>query len=705
MKKNGIKKLLAVLLAASLTLSNTIALAAVSGSDNAEENNPASDGISIMLDGEKLSLDVKPQIINGRIMIPMREIFEALKADVEWNADKKEITAKSDIGTVIMRIGYLLMYVNGTPKLLDVAPQITDGVTMIPLRNISEAMGCNVNWDDSTQTASINNWESVWVKKLSASYSFAQIENLSDYNSKIKPRLSTIGIIENIKIRDISDNVYDSVIMATVKDLFENKWNVILSPLAEDENNRNSFDGFLNKSVIVLGEYYNVLEQFNNPILIAHKILDVTNGIKLIYHKDFDSLYPEIKSEQAKRTVYGAGGFTIEAPCDDDEMLVKLYLYNKPMVALFSESGQIKVVPESKKEKYTADEWFEESFPRIMYTWNNKLRFVKSKDYEQKKSDGWHDYPTVKMYAPDGRTTDVEECDIESFQNVGWFLNPVTTMYAPDGRTIDIEQSQVEDYLNVGWYISPVTTMYAPDGREIVIDQSEITEYENVGWYTKPVQYVYAPDGRAELIPRSDVNSWVNVGWYTDLFIGKPYVHNFKDITKNMPYVGDGDVLELRWDPVKNAIGYEIEIKSADGYETEARQYYEIVNAEGELVYTTAGSEVYNEKVRIRGFGLNRLGETVYGPWSDVRQFFFSKHGYTFRFDLLDWNHLNEVREALGVPNNNTIHTTVYKPFFIDNRYVIEVEFEKRFRRQRLIWVKALCDHYTGEILDIDSNY
>ena len=83
MKKNGIKKLLAVLLAASLTLSNTIALAAVSGSDNAEENNPASDGISIMLDGEKLSLDVKPQIINGRIMIPMREIFEALKADVE----------------------------------------------------------------------------------------------------------------------------------------------------------------------------------------------------------------------------------------------------------------------------------------------------------------------------------------------------------------------------------------------------------------------------------------------------------------------------------------------------------------------------------------------------------------------------------------------------------------------------------------------
>ena len=57
------------------------------------------------------------------------------------------------------------------------------------------------------------------------------------------------------------------------------------------------------------------------------------------------------------------------------------------------------------------------------------------------------------------------------------------TMYAPDGRTIEINKSEIEAYKSVGWYVEPVRTMYAPDGRTIVIAQSETEAYKNVGWY------------------------------------------------------------------------------------------------------------------------------------------------------------------------------------------------------------------------------
>ena len=40
------------------------------------------DGITVFIDGGRLTLDVPPQIMNGRVMVPMRAIFEAMGASV-----------------------------------------------------------------------------------------------------------------------------------------------------------------------------------------------------------------------------------------------------------------------------------------------------------------------------------------------------------------------------------------------------------------------------------------------------------------------------------------------------------------------------------------------------------------------------------------------------------------------------------------------
>lgn len=91
------------------------------------------------------------------------------------------------------------------------------------------------------------------------------------------------------------------------------------------------------------------------------------------------------------------------------------------------------------------------------------------------------------------------------------------TMYAPDGRTINVDYSDAQVWRNVGWYDQPVIVVYAPDGRTAVIYQTDLVAWQNVGWYTSPVaqtQTIYAPDGRTATVYRSDVPAYLALGWY-----------------------------------------------------------------------------------------------------------------------------------------------------------------------------------------------
>ena len=112
--------------------------------------------ISVKLNGEKIDFaDVKPQIINSRTMVPLRAIFEALGASVEWDDATKTVkSAKGDI-TIELTIGAKELKKNGTAVALDVPGQIVDSRTMVPVRAISEAYECEVNWDDATKTVLI----------------------------------------------------------------------------------------------------------------------------------------------------------------------------------------------------------------------------------------------------------------------------------------------------------------------------------------------------------------------------------------------------------------------------------------------------------------------------------------------------------------------------------------------------------------------
>ena len=110
---------------------------------------------SIQLNGQPLATSSRPMIMNGRTLVPMRDIFEALGATVNYNSYTRGITAKRGTTNVNLQIGNRTAQVDGNSNYLDQAPLVRNGVTFVPLRFVSNALGANVGWNGSTQLVSI----------------------------------------------------------------------------------------------------------------------------------------------------------------------------------------------------------------------------------------------------------------------------------------------------------------------------------------------------------------------------------------------------------------------------------------------------------------------------------------------------------------------------------------------------------------------
>ena len=144
----------------------------------------AEEKIKVTLDGQAMDFDVAPIIQNDRVLVPMRAIFEELHCSVDYtDIDGKQIiTAKNDDNTISLEIGSNEMTVNDEKVSLDTVPVIIDDRTLVPLRAVSEALDCNVDWDGDTKTVAIapHKYNEYYTQKL--------MENLpKDENYVISP--------------------------------------------------------------------------------------------------------------------------------------------------------------------------------------------------------------------------------------------------------------------------------------------------------------------------------------------------------------------------------------------------------------------------------------------------------------------------------------------------------------------------------------
>jgi hypothetical protein len=112
------------------------------------------------VNGETRYLDSPPVIKNGRTLLPIRAIVEALGGTIEWIPTTKSITIRLGSTYIGMQIGNSTAVVNGYVMKIDpdnpkVVPEIINSRTMLPLRFVTEKLGCDVQWDGTTKTITI----------------------------------------------------------------------------------------------------------------------------------------------------------------------------------------------------------------------------------------------------------------------------------------------------------------------------------------------------------------------------------------------------------------------------------------------------------------------------------------------------------------------------------------------------------------------
>ena len=106
-------------------------------------------------------VQVNAFIENGRVMIPLRAVTEELGCDVIWYAKTSQVVARRAGIEVIFTVGQDTMTVNDNKKQIDVVPKIIDGRTYVPLRVLQEALNDSFKWDGESRTVYI---ESDYVK-------------------------------------------------------------------------------------------------------------------------------------------------------------------------------------------------------------------------------------------------------------------------------------------------------------------------------------------------------------------------------------------------------------------------------------------------------------------------------------------------------------------------------------------------------------
>ncbi|WP_018922040.1 N-acetylmuramoyl-L-alanine amidase [Salsuginibacillus kocurii] len=139
----------AILLATSLAIQPHHTEHAAAGSD-----------VSVEVNGAEVETPVNDlPMVDDRILVPFRAISEELGVDVEWDGSTKQVYATDDNTEVTFTMNQSSVTRDGTEEELDIAPQMLNNRTLLPLRFFAETFDAEVEWNAATRTASIEREE------------------------------------------------------------------------------------------------------------------------------------------------------------------------------------------------------------------------------------------------------------------------------------------------------------------------------------------------------------------------------------------------------------------------------------------------------------------------------------------------------------------------------------------------------------------
>lgn len=149
------------------------------------------DPVKVLVDNIRLDLPLEPVIVDGRTLVPLRAIFEALGASVRWDQATRTVTGIQGGRIIRLQIDKRTALVDGKKVSLDVAPTIKNGSTLVPVRFIAESLGAKVDWDINTRSVLINSDYPFGKYKVTRVIDGDTLE--VDYKGKIE-RVRLIGV-------------------------------------------------------------------------------------------------------------------------------------------------------------------------------------------------------------------------------------------------------------------------------------------------------------------------------------------------------------------------------------------------------------------------------------------------------------------------------------------------------------------------------
>ena len=106
--------------------------------------------VSVQVNGNPVAFGIaRPMMVNGRMMVPMRDIFQALRATVQYDAASRVVRADRGVNRVEMTLGQSAATLNGKRMTLEQPAMLMRGSTYVPLRFVGESLGSVVSWEKS----------------------------------------------------------------------------------------------------------------------------------------------------------------------------------------------------------------------------------------------------------------------------------------------------------------------------------------------------------------------------------------------------------------------------------------------------------------------------------------------------------------------------------------------------------------------------
>jgi hypothetical protein len=146
--------------------SDVAATATVGTITNGISNSNSSNGTAVFtigqtsytLNGTSVTMDVAPYIENSRTYLPLRYVANALGVNddnILWDPTSQKVTIIKGSIVAQFTVGSTTMLLNGASVTMDTAPEITDGRTCLPVAWVAQALGAQIAWDATAQTATI----------------------------------------------------------------------------------------------------------------------------------------------------------------------------------------------------------------------------------------------------------------------------------------------------------------------------------------------------------------------------------------------------------------------------------------------------------------------------------------------------------------------------------------------------------------------